>query len=986
MGGMCLAVALISHEVRSSWIQSRVLVAWNARLSHWVEPGASAEIVFPSGGPWDRGRGYSEVPRFQERLLERGYVVREQARFSPWLQRLAGWGIAPPVRKPAIAGLQIRGEEDVLYDARAKVPQFETFEEIPREVLTALLYMENHRLGDPSDPRNNPAVDWPRLGKAGLSYLGHQLGLPVRIEGGSTLAVQMEKYRHSPGGRTDSPLDKLRQITAGSLKAYRDGPDTRQRRQQIVLDYLNTVPMAAAPGYGEAHGLGEGLYAWFGMDLKDVSRSLDPEVRIEAKALALKHVLALLCAIPAPSRYLLVDRSALEARVERYARLLVRDGHLEPTLYEALVATPLHFLPSAPGPRSAPHDKISRLLRTDLLSLLGLPGTYELDRLDLDVETTIDTVLQREVDHLFRNLRRPDFAGTQGLVGPRLLGGEHPEEVTYSLVLYERTPHGNLLRVQADSLDEPFDTARGMKMELGSTAKLRTLVHYLELVAELHEHLGRMDREALAAESARAGDPITRWAVQNFASNPGTDLDTLLERALQRAYSAHPGEMFFTGGGRHTFRNFDSRENGRVMTVREAAVRSTNLVFIRLMRDLVAYHRARLPYDADGVLRRLDHPRRGAALRKAADRESVEVLSGFHRRLRDRSPGELVDRLLERRTDSRARGLTLLFFAWNPEAGAAELAAWLEDHDSAPSPEVLERLVRNYGRPDFDLADYAYLLRRHPLEVWCAGRLIDEPGASWEEILAESGDARRVASAWLFRTRHRTAQDLRLRIQAERDAFDRMVPYWRKLGFPFEELVPSYATAIGSSSDRPVALAELMGIILNDGVRRPVVSINRIGFGLNTPYHSLYERKPEAGTRVMNEAVARSVRSVLVEAVDSGTGRRIAGAFMADDRPIPAGGKTGSGDNRRKLVNRRAEVIDSEALNRTATFAFHIGDRYFGAVVAYVAGPAADRHAFTSALPVAVLRLLAPSINERLASGPPAEHAWVEPNLTVADG
>jgi hypothetical protein len=33
--------------------------------------------------------------------------------------------------------------------------------------------------------------------------------------------------------------------------------------------------------------------------------------------------------------------------------------------------------------------------------------------------------------------------------------------------------------------------------------------------------------------------------------------------------------------------------------------------------------------------------------------------------------------------------------------------------------------------------------------------------------------------------------------------------------------VPSYATAIGSSADRPLALAELMGIIVNDGQRRP---------------------------------------------------------------------------------------------------------------------------------------------------------------------
>jgi membrane peptidoglycan carboxypeptidase len=88
--------------------------------------------------------------------------------------------------------------------------------------------------------------------------------------------------------------------------------------------------------------------------------------------------------------------------------------------------------------------------------------------------------------------------------------------------------------------------------------------------------------------------------------------------------------------------------------------------------------------------------------------------------------------------------------------------------------------------------------------------------------LTRSLRARQVASEWLFKTRNHRAQDLRLRIRIERDAFARVTPYWRALGFPFHQLVPSYATAIGSSADWPLALAELMGIIVNDGQRRPV--------------------------------------------------------------------------------------------------------------------------------------------------------------------
>ena len=103
--------------------------------------------------------------------------------------------------------------------------------------------------------------------KASFLYVGSKLHLPIPIQGGSTLAVQLEKFRHSPNGRTDTPAEKLRQVIGASLKAYRAGKNTRAWRERIIVDYLNTVPLAAAPGYGEIHGVGEGLYAWFGTPL-----------------------------------------------------------------------------------------------------------------------------------------------------------------------------------------------------------------------------------------------------------------------------------------------------------------------------------------------------------------------------------------------------------------------------------------------------------------------------------------------------------------------------------------------------------------------------------------------------------------------------------------------------------------------------------------------------------------------------------------------
>ena len=99
--------------------------------------------------------------------------------------------------------------------------------------------------------------------------------------------------------------------------------------------------------------------------------------------------------------------------------------------------------------------------------------------------------------------------------------------------------------------------------------------------------------------------------------------------------------------------------------------------------------------------------------------------------------------------------------------------------------------------------------------------------------------ARQESYAWLFKTRHKSAQDRRIRILLEEDAFVRIHQAWRRLGYPFESLVPSYATAIGSSADRPEALAELIGIILNDGVWQPSVRVERLHFAADTPYETV---------------------------------------------------------------------------------------------------------------------------------------------------
>jgi membrane peptidoglycan carboxypeptidase len=272
-------------------------------------------------------------------------------------------------------------------------------------------------------------------------------------------------------------------------------------------------------------------------------------------------------------------------------------------------------------------------------------------------------------------------------------------------------------------------------------------------------------------------------------------------------------------------------------------------------------------------------------------------------------------------------------------------------------------LFKAYKNPRLTAFDYAYLLGLHPLDLWCAEEFYKQPNLSWQDLYRRSSEARRVDTRWLLSARNRRAQDTRLRIRMEKDAFERMTPYWQKLGFPFKSLVPSYATSIGSSSDRPVALAELVGIIVNNGVRQQPLSVTKIQFATGTPYETVFEPKAAPGERVLAPEIARTLRQAMAEVVEQGTARRVSGVFHTPDgKPIVVGGKTGSGDNRFETFDRNGSVLTSRSTNRTATFVFYIGDRYFGVITAFVPGREAANYRFTSALPVNMLRLLAPAI------------------------
>jgi len=619
--------------------------------------------------------------------------------------------------------------------------------------------------------------------------------------------------------------------------------------------------------------------------------------------------------------------------------------------------------PPAATPDFVDH-KARDLVRERLLPLLGLDRTYALDRLDLSVRTTIDAAAQQNVTQYLRRLTDPSQVAK--LRQHRLLAQSDPRSVIYSFTLYERGPGLNLLRVQADNYNQPLNINEGTKLELGSTAKLRTLVNYLQIIEQLHGKYGHASAAELAAVARTRDDPLTAWAAGYLLTAGDNGLQPMLEAALDRRYSASPAEGFFTAGGLHHFRNFESSDNSRIVTVREAFERSVNLVFIRLMRDSERYYMSRTLQQAPGVLSDPANPARREYLARFADREGRVFLSPFYRRYAGLSSDDALQKRV-RSMHPSARRVAVVYRSVRPEASLQEFTTFLRTY--LPSTFLPERklaaLYEKYAVDKFNLADRGYLARVHPLELWLLRYLRQHPGATFAEAVNASANERQQAYSWLFRTRHKRAQDLRIRILLEEDAFTEIRRAWSRVGYPFERLVPSYATAIGVSGDTPGALAELMGILINDGVRYPGTAIQQLRFAESTPMETVLQRQPATGERVLSGEIAALVRQELIRVVENGTARRAHGGLVTSDGTvIPLGGKTGTGDNRVKFVGPGGHLLESRVANRTAAFVFMIGDRFFGTVMVFVPGQVASEYEFTSSLAVQVFKDLQPALKQ----------------------
>ena len=982
---------LIAWEMRTSTLQSRWFSRYSAKL-HWeMQDGACATPIQAPSGPYDRRLGYSQLSELTRKLTARDFVVARQACPSPELLQLAQRGIAPPYDEKLSGTLHIldRVGND-LYRAPLDRYRFTEYTEIPTLLVESLLFIENRQLLDLDRAELNPAVEWDRLLLAGANYAADKVTRGHgRSMGGSTLATQMEKFRHSPEGRTTGGGDKMRQIVAASLRAYRTGPDTRGLRREIVLDYLNSIPLGGAMHEGEIVGLGHGMWVWFAKDTGRLVHDLtlpEDDVHLRRKAETYKQTLALVMATRRPTLYLQQDRAQLEDRIQAFLPLLVQAGIVSQRLADVVKPLPLRFSKQIPA-----RDKVlfvdrkaTNAVRTELMDLLEVKKLYELDRYDLRVETCIDAPVQEKVTATLRRLWDRDFLARHGFYGERLLQPENdPTKVIYSFSLYERTPDGNRLRVHADNLEKPLDINSNVKLELGSTAKLRTMANYLMVVASLVERFQKSPVEALASAEQAARDPITRWTAQYMQHNRGEGLEKVLQASLDRPFSTDPHERFFTGRGMHTFANFDDEVAG-LIPLRTAFQHSVNLPYIRLMRELTQYYTAEANFDQRAILADMKNVQRKELLEAAMEQESRDLLERY---LQSYAKLDYDAAAFKMCGKTGIKRFSIFHLSENPDATLTELreeTRRIYPDMPAAQDSMLRTYHKQYAGKRLSRQDQAFLLGRNQVEVWVVRDRRDHPEPRFSEALQRSREVRDEISQWIYTSRHRDAQNLRLRTELERRAFMGVHKAWKRLGFPFESMVPSLATAIGSSGDRPQALAELVGIIQNEGRRVPFLRVDALHFAESTPYETHFEPRGGQGEQVMQPEVAMALRTLMHSVVEGGTARRVNGVLKLDGGDlVKIGGKTGSGDNRYERVRADGTILSSRAINRTASFVFVAGESFFGMISAHVPGEEAGQYTFTSTLALQAFRALAPAV-EPLVSDSEARHAAVKAAMSRA--
>ena len=558
------------------------------------------------------------------------------------MREIVGYGLFPIYHEKTRAGLRVNDRQGhALHESLVPERAYESFDSIPATVVQAVLFVENRELLDPRRPYLNPAVKWPRLAKA----------VGVEVAGALRPSRPGDRGEHArdparevpPRVRRAARAPRARSCARCSRRACaptRAAPTPCAARRQIVLDYLNSMPLAAASGFGEVHGLGDGLWAWYGIDFGEANRLAARRATPSIARARVQASLSLILAAAPAVHYLPRISPRSRRSPTAICRVLAAAGRSTAGLRDAALGEALAFRAVSPPP---PVDWSDR----KAANLVRAPAHRAARR-----ARALRPRPPRP--HRRQHARRPRAAGgseiLQSLRDPARVRRSGSTAISCSSAAIRPADlqlHALRARRRAQLPARPDRQPRpAARHQRGRQARSR-----LDRQAAHADHLPRDRRRRCTRATPATGRRAARrshatgatgssaWAVEYLATTPAAACRRCSRRRWTRRYSASPGEAFFTGGGLHRFANFERKHDGEVLTRARGFRQSVNLVFIRLMRDIVSHQiygrRASLATRAG---RPATHPRRASISTRFADREGSEFLRRFHREYAGSTP------------------------------------------------------------------------------------------------------------------------------------------------------------------------------------------------------------------------------------------------------------------------------------------------------------------------------------------------------------
>lgn len=645
----------------------------------------------PAVGNTDVERGYSEIQRIRKEAEAAGDKVSAQ---KPWKDRRIGPLHLAPIfdRKPqsGITILDMNGEK--MYGGDTPHNVYSSYDSIPDIIVQSFCLVEDKNICDQSkDPTFNAAINWWRASQAAAMGVGKKLSIVSKVEGGSTLPIQITKNDSWEKGRTRGFLDKAEQMLTASTEMYSQGTDTREQRRNKIVEYINTASFAGHPSFGEIKGVKDAMAILYGnKDYDEKLRAMNDDAET---ARAFRQMFSLVMAVKMPDESLRSAKGyqALQERIDNFTKLLVDEKVITGSFAEKVKAAKIDFSEVGKNPAldaKPPRDKFVDSMRLAVMNKLKLnpvDGMYKLDRWDLQVDSTLDHAVNAAVTAKLKSYNDPEIAKQSGLTGFQLLRPEVAPKVTWAITINERLPDGRVVtRVSTDTFKGSLDLNKGGRQNYGSTSKMRMATTFLEVIAELHDkHAGKTPEE-LQALQIHPRDRLSRWAV-NYLSNPENNpsLEEMQRVAISTIkYSGHR-QGFFTGGGMNYPGNFDRREDHQSYSVQEALWESVNLSWYRISDDIEEYMKwGRLGIDAgildDGERTPEQQRLRTKYLEEFADFEGTVFSGRFWRQQRGRIASELADSLAKKDDDHKTH-LTALYRGFYPESSFEEYARFMNE-------------------------------------------------------------------------------------------------------------------------------------------------------------------------------------------------------------------------------------------------------------------------------------------------------------------